>query len=111
MRRHPHRKFPALVCEAKRTGAIIYCVDEAAVRADAHQGTTWAPVGPTPVVEDTGDRFGLKLVSAVSPRGELKFSTFEGRMTSERFAECIQKLRANAGRPMLVIADHAQYHK
>jgi transposase len=96
---------------AKRTGAVIYFVDEASVRADAHQGTTWAPVGETPVVEDSGDRFGLKLISAVSPRGDMKFATFEGRMNSERFAEFLQKLRSDAGRPIIVIADNAKYHK
>lgn len=111
LRRYLDRTFPALVQEAKQTGAIIYFVDEAAVRADAHQGTTWAPVGQTPVVEDSGDRFGLKLVSAVSPRGDMKFATFEGRMTSQRFAEFIEKLRADAGRPIIVIADNAKYHK
>jgi transposase len=111
LRRYLQRTFPALVREAKRTGAIIYFVDEAAVRADAHQGTTWAPVGQTPVVEDSGDRFGLKLVSAVSPRGDMKFATFEGRMTSQRFVEFIKKLRTDAGRPIIVIADNAKYHK
>jgi transposase len=111
LRRYLRRTFPALVRAAKRTGAVIYFVDEAAVRADAHQGTTWAPVGETPVVEDSGDRFGLKLISAVSPRGDMKFATFEGRMNSERFAEFLQKLRSDAGRPIIVIADNAKYHK
>jgi transposase len=111
LRRYLRRTFPQVVREARRTGAVIYFVDEAALRADAHRGTTWAPVGQTPVVEDSGDRFGLRLISAVSPRGDLKFATFEGRMTSRRFVDFLKKLRADAGKPIIVIADKATYHK
>jgi transposase len=103
--------FPEVVREARRIGAVIYFVDEAALRADAHRGTTWAPVGQTPVVEDSGERFGLRLISAVSPQGGLKFSAFEGRMTSGRFVGFLQKLRADTGKPIIVIADNASYHK
>jgi transposase len=111
LRRYLRQTFPQVVREARRIGAIIYFVDEAAVRADAHRGTTWAPVGETPVVEDSGDRFGLRLISAVSPRGDLKFATFEGRMTSRRFVGFLKKLRADTGKPIIVIADNAKYHK
>jgi transposase len=111
LRRYLRTTFPQLVREARRTGAIIYFVDEAAVRADAHRGTTWAPVGQTPVVEDSGDRFGLRLISAISPRGDLKFATFEGRMTSRRFVAFLKQLRADTGKPIIAIADNATYHK
>lgn len=111
LRRYLHETFPQVVREARRTGAVIYFVDEAAVRADAHQGTTWAPVGQTPVVADSGDRFGLRLISAVSPRGDLKFAVFEGRMTSQRFVSFLKQLRADTGRPIIAIADNARYHK
>lgn len=111
LRRYLRRTFPPVVREARRTGAILYFVDEAAIRADAHRGTTWAPVGQTPVGEDSGDRFGLRLISAVSPRGDLKFATFEGRLTSRRFVDFLKKLRADTGKPIIVIADKASYHK
>ena len=65
----------------------------------------------TPVVADSGDRFGLRLISAVSPRGDLKFATFEGHMTSQRFVVFLKKLRADTGKPIIVIADNATYHK
>jgi hypothetical protein len=32
----------------------------------ANAGTTWAPVGQTPVVKATGARFGLNMLSAVN---------------------------------------------
>jgi hypothetical protein len=57
-------------------GATIYFADEAGVRSDDHAGTTWAPVGHTPVAA-TGDRFGVKLISAVTAKGALGFAAYE----------------------------------
>ena len=105
------RTFPQLRRLAKRIGADIYFVDESAVRSDHHRGTTWGVIGQTPVVEDSGDRFGLKLISAVSPRGDMRFAVIEGRMNAEKFIEFLQKLHADAGKPIIVIADNASYHR
>jgi transposase len=110
MKAYLDKTFPGLRARARRIGALIYFVDEAAVRSDAHRGTTWGKIGQTPEVADSGDRFSLKLISAVSPRGDMRFHCFEGRMTGERFVEFLKKLRADAGRPIIVIADNASYH-
>lgn len=109
--RYLSRTFPELKKLAKRTGAVIYFVDEASVRSDAHRGTTWAKIGETPVVKDSGDRFGLKLISAVSPRGDMKFATFEGRMNGPRFVQFLKDLRSDTGGPIIVIVDNASYHQ
>ena len=66
MKKYLEEIFPGLLEQAQREGAIIYFVDEAAVRSDAHRGTTWGKIGQTPKVEDSGDRFSLKMISAVS---------------------------------------------
>jgi transposase len=105
------RTFPQLRRLAKRIGAEIYFVDESAVRSDHHRGTTWGAMGQTPVVEDSGDRFGLKLISAVSPRGDMRFAVIEGRMNADKFIEFLKKLQADAGKPIIVIADNASYHR
>lgn len=89
------------------SGAVIDFADEAALRADAHCGTTWAPVGQPPVVADSGDRFGLRWISAVSPRGDWKFATVDGRRTSQRLVALLKQLRADTGQPIRVIADNA----
>ena len=111
MQEHLDRTFPGLRAQARRMGAMIYFVDEAAVRSDAHRGATWGKIGQTPEVADSGDRFSLKLISAVSPRGDMKFNCLEGRMNGPRFVEFLKKLRADAGGPIIVIADNASYHR
>jgi hypothetical protein len=42
--------YPKIRAEATAIGATIFFVDEAGVRTDHHAGTTWAPIGCTPVV-------------------------------------------------------------
>ena len=110
MKRYLDETFPGLRDRARRMGAIIYFVDEASVRSDSHRGTTWGKIGQTPEVEDSGDRFSLKLISAVSPRGDMKFSCFEGRMNGPRFVNFLKKLHSDAGRPIIIITDGASYH-
>jgi len=110
MKKYLQATFPGLLEQARRKGAAIYFVDEAGVRSDAHRGTTWGKIGQTPKVEDSGDRFSLKMISAISPRGDMKFKCFTGRMNGERFVAFLKQLRADAGRPIIVIADNASYH-
>jgi transposase len=111
LKRFLEETFPGLRAQARRTGAVIFFVDEAAVRSDAHRGTTWGKIGQTPVVRESGDRFGLRLISAVSPRGDMKFASFEGSMTGEKFVGFLKKLRRDVGGPLIVIADNAAYHR
>lgn len=106
-----NKTYPGLQALARRTGAVIFFVDEASVRSDAHRGTTWGKIGETPVVQDSGDRFSLRLISAVSPRGDMRFAAFEGSMTGARFVEFIEKLRKDVKRPLIIIADNASYHR
>lgn len=104
-------RFPKLKRRARRLGAEIYFVDESTVRSDHHRGTTGGAVGETPIVADGGGRFSVHLISAISPRGDLRFQVIEGRMTAARFIEFLSKLRQDAGKPIIVIADNAGYHK
>jgi transposase len=102
--------FPEALAEAEKKRADLFFVDEAAVRSDAHRGLTWGKIGETPVVENSGSRFGLKLISAVSPRGEMRFSFIEDKMNSEKFIRFLKKLHKDAGKPILVVVDNARYH-
>ena len=105
-----NKTFPEIARQAKELGAQIYFVDEASVRSDAHRGLTWGKRGQTPVVKDSGSRFGLSVISGVTPRGDMRFSFIEGRMNSKRFIEFLKQLRGDAGKPIVVIVDNARYH-
>jgi hypothetical protein len=84
--------------------------DEASVRSDFHSGTTWAPVGQTPVVASTGSRVTVNMISAVSPRGELHFKLIDGSMNSEQFTAYCDELLHDVGGPVFLVVDGARYH-
>jgi len=103
--------YPAIRAEAKAAGATIYFADEAGIRSDYHTGTTWAPRGETPVVAATGRRFSLNMISAVGPRGELRFMVHEGSVTAKVFREFLRRLMVGADKPVFVIVDGHPIHK
>src|ERR687890_1634261 len=97
-------QFPAIRARAKAEGATVYFADEAGIRSDYHAGTTWAPVGRTPIVRATGARFSLNMLSAVSAQGALRFMVHEGTVNAAVFIEfCRRLLRDQSGPVYLVV--------
>jgi len=103
--------YPEIRAEARRMGATIYFADESGIRSDYHTGTTWAPVGQTPVVSVTGRRFSLNMISAVSPQGEFRFMLHEGSVTAKVFKTFLQRLLAGAEHPIFLVVDGHPIHK
>ena len=104
------KTFPDVARQAKELDAQIYFVDEASVRSDSHRGLTWGKRGETPVIRDSGGRFGLSVISGVTPRGDMRFSFIEGKMNSQRFIQFLKQLQRDSGKPIIVIVDNARYH-
>jgi len=105
------QEFPKIKELAKQRRAQIFFADEAGVRSDFHAGTTWAPKGETPVVPATGQRFGLNLISAISPRGEMRFMLIDGRMNAGKFIDFLKRLMVGAKRPIFLIVDGHPTHR
>jgi transposase len=111
VRQWKEETFPQIQARAKKEGAAIFFADEASVRTNYHAGTTWAPVGKTPVVSGSGRTRSISMVSAVSPRGELHFQVHETGIKQEEFIEFCKMLIADAGRPVFLILDNSQVHR
>lgn len=104
------KQYPAIAARAKAQGASIFFCDESGIRTDYHSGTTWAPVGRTPVVRGTGSRKSLNMISAVSPQGKLHFSFAEGNVNSARFIEYCEKLMHDIpGKIFLIVDGHPSH--
>lgn len=104
-------RYPAAVKWAESNGAEIYFADESRVRADGQSATTWGKVGETPIVEDSGNRFGINMFSAVSNSGAMFFRCFEDSMNGAKFIEFLRDLQQTAGHTILVIVDNGSVHK
>ena len=105
------KDYPKIRALAKRERATLFFSDEAGVRSDFHAGTTWAVKGKTPVVPATGKRFGMNLISAISPRGDFRFMAVDGRMNAEKFIVFLKRLIHNAKRPIFLIVDRHPSHR
>jgi transposase len=105
------REYPAIAKAAKEAGATVYFADEAGIRSDHHAGTTWGAIGKTPVVKSTGARFSLNMISAVTAKGLLRFSTFNGSLTADKFIEFCRRLMADTTGPVFLVVDGHPVHR
>lgn len=109
--RWKREEYPDIAKLAKKRKATIYFADEASVRSDYHRGTTWAPVGQTPVVATTGARFSVNMISAVTAKGALRFSIIDGTLTAAKFIDFCKRLLHDAAGPVFLILDGHPVHK
>jgi transposase len=104
-------EFPRIKSLAKSVGAEVFFEDESGVRSDFHSGTTWAPRGKTPVVRVTGARFSLNMISAISPKGALRFMVVKGGVGARVFITFLKRLMHGAKRPVFLIVDGHPAHR
>jgi transposase len=104
-------EYPKIAASAKRRKAHIFFGDEAGIRSDFHSGTTWGIRGKTPIVSTTGARFGLNMISALSPRGQLRFMVTKGRVGGKVFVEFIKRLLRDIKGVIFLIVDGHPAHK
>jgi transposase len=109
--RRKAERYPQLRAQAQQAGATIDFADEAGVRSDDHAGTTWAPVGRTPVVATTGDRLAVNLISAVTAKGKLRFAAYDGNLNATVFLDFCRRLLQDATGPVFLVLDGHPVHR
>ena len=82
---------------AQREKAEIFFGDAAHMRSDHHAGRTWGKRGATPIVETTGARHRMSLISAITARGHMRFMIKDkGGVNAAVFIEFLKRLMAAA---------------
>lgn len=105
------RDYPMIVRDAKREGATICWGDEMGLRSDHVTGTSYAPVGQTPVIRATGQRFGCLMISAITNRGQLVFRVFHGTFRAPMFVDFMRRLRLQSPGKVYFIVDGHPVHR
>jgi transposase len=103
--------FPEIQKRAKKEGAVIFFQDESGVRSDSHSGRTWALKGKTPIIETTGARFGLNIIGAISPRGEMNFMIVHGSVRSGEICDFLKRLMRGRDHKVFLVWDGHPTHK
>lgn len=105
-------EYPKIKRAAKAQGADIYFGDAAHMRSDHHAGRTWGKKGETPIVEATGARHGISLISAITSKGKMRFMIKEkGGVGASVFIEFLKRLLVGAKRPVFLIVDNGSAHR
>jgi transposase len=103
-------EFPAIVSQAKRIQATLLFEDETGVHENGPVGRTWGERGETPVVNVTGTRRRVNVISAVSPRGRLWFRCYSGNLTAVLFVEFLEALLGDTSKRLVLILDRHPAH-
>jgi transposase len=105
-------EYPKIKKMAAAQGADIYFGDAAHIRSDHHAGRTWGKKGETPIVEATGSRHGLSLISAITSKGRMRFMIKEtGGVNAGVFIEFLKRLVVGAKRTIFLIVDRGPAHR
>jgi hypothetical protein len=106
------QEYPKIKALARKEKAEIYFGDAAHMRSDHHAGRTWGKNGETPVVQATGARYGMSLMSAVTARGRMRFMIKEkGGVNADVFIEFLKRLVAGARQTIFLIVDRGPAHR
>lgn len=105
-------RYPEIEQRAHRDKALVLWLDEMGLRSDHTAGRSWSPVGQTPIVPGTGQRFGANVISAISNKGQLQFSVFKQRFTTPVCIDFFGRLiRQAGGQKIILILDGHPVHR
>ena len=105
------RTYPALKARARKERAEIHWCDETGVVADHCSGYGYARKGQRATMEVPDPHIGINMVSSITNEGTLRFMTYPGTMTGERFIVFLGRLlRSTTGKIFLVV-DRLKVHQ
>jgi transposase len=106
------QRYPEIETRAYREKALILWLDEMGLRSDHTAGRSWSPVGQTPVIEGTGQRFGANVISAISNKGHLQFRVFKEKFAAAVLIDFLHRLiRQARGQKVILILDGHPVHR
>ncbi|WP_406631928.1 IS630 family transposase [Amycolatopsis sp. WGS_07] len=104
-------RYPAIAARAGEDRGAVLWLDQTGLRSDATVAATWAPVGRTPVVPNSGRRFTVNAMAAISNKGELYFTVFEGGFNVAVMIEFLDRLTRHLDRKIHLVVDGHPSHR
>lgn len=103
-------EYPKIERRAKKEKASIFWGDEGKVTNEVHAGKSYSKKGKTPVVRESGKRFKLNHISAVTNKGEMRFMTYTGKMTQNKYILFLARVIKSSNKKIFFIADNLPVH-
>jgi len=105
------KEYPSIKRKAKKEKAEIHWGDETGMRSDHQAGRTYAPKGKTPVIEKTGKRFKINMISSLTNKGTLEFMVYRTGFNTEVFIVFMKQLIKHSKQKIFLIADRHPAHQ
>jgi transposase len=103
--------YPKLKKRAKKLGASIFFLDEAGFQSDPPLGRTYGLKGSTPVVQSSGQRQSINVISAVTASGAFWAATYTGKLNAESFVVFLKNFMKGRRHKVLLVVDGHPAHK
>lgn len=103
--------YPELKKRAKKLGATIFFLDEAGFQSDPPLGRTYGLKGHTPVVESSGQRQSINVISAVNASGAFWAATYTGKLDAEAFVIFLRNFMKGRRNQVFLVVDGHPAHK
>jgi len=101
--------YPNLKKMAKKRGAQIFFLDEAGFQSDPPLGRTYGLKGETPVVQTSGRRQSINVISAVNARGAFWAATYDGKLNAESFVLFLKNFMKGRKKVFLIVDGHPSH--
>jgi len=101
--------YPAINKQAKAQKAEIYWGDETGIQNTADYLRGYAPIGKTPIVRVDSQKFKVNMLSAVSPRGKVRFVIYD-KMTPDTLIDFMRRLVKDSDGKVILILDNLRVH-
>jgi transposase len=106
-----NEKFPRIQRLADKIGADFGFEDEAGIGVMTRSGKTWGVAGHHPEIPVSMERHGYNMLSIVTPEGIMQYNIVDGKINSDKYIEFLGQIIENRQRPLILMTDHAKFHK
>jgi transposase len=103
--------YPALKTRARKERAEIHWCDETGVVADQCSGYGYARKGQRATMDVPDPHIGINMVSSITNEGALRFMTYPGTMTGDRFVVFLERLLRTTTGKIILVVDRLKAHQ
>ena len=102
--------YPAIKKRAKEENAEIFWADETGVNNAPNVCKGYSKIGTKPVLEVSGKKISVSMISAITNGGCLSYMIYKGAMNISIFIDFLRRLTVYAKRKVFLVLDNLKVH-
>lgn len=110
VREFEEKTLPEAEKQAEEEDGELHFLDEAGFAVQDQIGTSYAPIGQTPVLEIPKTRIKQSLIASVTSAGDLTYELFSGTLNASKFLDYLKQLVASSDKKVFLVIDWHPAH-